>query len=106
MPVFKNKSLKISDTDQNFNTLCTADSATVIHSIYISNNSVGANAEIVLEVVDGSTMVSVPILDRVPLRANTTLMLEKPINLESTDSVRVKSSTGCPITVFASVMEV
>jgi uncharacterized Fe-S cluster-containing protein len=48
----------------------------------------------------------ITLLDNIPLRANMTLVLEKPINLETGDSIRVKSSTGCPITIFASIMEI
>jgi uncharacterized Fe-S cluster-containing protein len=106
MATFKNATVAIPDTNTNYSTLYTASNTTVIHAVYISNNSVGSNAEVVFEIVDNSATVNIPILDKVPLRANTTLVLEKPINLESGDSVRMKSNTGCPITAFASVMEV
>jgi hypothetical protein len=106
MATFKNATVAISDSNTNYSTLFTAGGTTVIHAVYISNNSVGSNAEVVFEIVDSSATVNIPILDKVPLRANTTLVLEKPINLESGDSVRMKSNTGCPITAFASVMEV
>lgn len=106
MASFKNATTAVPNTDTNYHTVYTAANTTIIHSIYISNNSIGSNAEVVLEVVDNSASINIPILDKVPLRANTTLMLEKPINLEASDSIRIKSSTGCPITAFASVMEV
>jgi len=106
MATFKNATVAIPDTNTNYSTLYTATSTTVIHTVYISNNSVGANADVILEVVDNSATINIPILDKVPLRANTTLVLEKPINLEANDSLRMKSNTGCPITAFASVMEV
>ena len=106
MATFKNATVAIQDTDTTYSTLYTSTNTTVIHTVYISNNSLGSNANVILEVVDNSATINIPILDKVPLRANTTLVLEKPINLESGDSVRMKSSTGCPITAFASVMEV
>lgn len=106
MATFKNATVAIPDSNTNYSTVFTATGTTVVHAMYISNNSIGANAEIILEVVDNSASINIPILDKVPLRANTTLVLEKPINLEASDSVRIKSSTGCPITAFASVMEV
>lgn len=106
MATFKNATAKILNTDTGYSTIYTASGTTVVHAIYISNNSIGSNAEVVLEIVDSSTSVNIPILDKVPLRANTTLMLEKPINLEASDSVRIKSNTGVAITAFASVMEV
>jgi hypothetical protein len=105
MATFKNANVKILDTDTGYSTLYTAAGPAVVHAIYISNNSIGGNAEVVLEVVDNSAGVNIPILDKVPLRANTTLMLEKPINLEASDGVRIKSNTGVAITAFASVME-
>jgi hypothetical protein len=106
MATFKNATVAIPDSNTDYSTLFTATGTTVIHAVYISNNSVGSNAEVVFEIVDSSATVNIPILDKVPLRANTSLVLEKPINLESGDSVRMKSNTGCPITAFASVMEV
>lgn len=106
MATFKNATTAIPDTSTSYSTVYTATGTTVIHAMYISNNSIGSNAEVVLEVVDSSASVNIPILDKVPLRANTTLVLEKPINLEASDSVRLKSNTGVAITAFASVMEV
>jgi uncharacterized Fe-S cluster-containing protein len=106
MAVWKNATTKIQDTVTAFSTLYTAETATIVHAVYISNNSVGSNADIVFQVLDDSAESTITLLDNVPLRANMTLVLEKPINLETGDSIRVKSSTGCPITVFASVMEI
>lgn len=106
MATFKNATVAIPNADTNYNTVYTAAGTTVVHAMYISNNSIGSNAEVVLEVVDDSASVNIPILDKVPLRSNTTLVLEKPINLEANDSVRIKSNTGVAITAFASVMEV
>lgn len=106
MATFKNATTIIASADTNYSTIYTATTTTVIHAMYISNNSVGSNAEIILEVVDSSESINIPILDKVPLRSNTTLVLEKPINLELNDSVRIKSNTGAAITAFASVMEV
>lgn len=106
MATFKNATTAIPNSNTNYSTVYTASGTTVIHAVYISNNSIGSNAEVVLEVVDSSASANIPILDKVPLRANTTLVLEKPINLEASDSVRIKSNTGVAITAFASVMEV
>jgi hypothetical protein len=106
MATFKNASASIPNTDTNYANIFTATGTTVIHAVYISNNSVGSNADVVLEVVDSSATTNIPVLDKVPLRANTTLVLEKPINLETSDILRIKSNTGTPITAFASVMEV
>jgi uncharacterized Fe-S cluster-containing protein len=106
MAVWKNATTKIEDAVTDFSTLYTAETATIIHAVYISNNSVGSNADIIFQVLDNSAEVTITLLDKVPLRSNTTLVLEKPINLETGDSIRVKSNTGCPITVFASLMEI
>lgn len=106
MAIFKNATAIIPDTNTDYTTIYTASTTTVIHAMYISNNSIGGNAEVMLEVVDDSASTNISILDKVPLRANTTLVLEKPINLESSDSLRIKSNTGVPITAFASVMEI
>lgn len=106
MATFKNATVSIADSDTTYSTVYSASGIAVIHAVYISNNSIGGTAEVTLEVVDDSSGVNIPILDKVPLRANTTLVLEKPINLETSDSLRIKSSTGVAITAFASVMEV
>ena len=78
MATFKNATVAILDTNTSYATLFTASGTTVIHAVYISNNSVGSNAEVVFEVVDSSATINIPLLDKVPLRANTTLVLEKP----------------------------
>jgi uncharacterized Fe-S cluster-containing protein len=106
MAIWKNATTKIEDTVRDFSTLYTAETATIVHAVYISNNSIGSNASLIFQVLDDSAEVTITLLDKVPLRANMTLVLEKPINLEIGDSIRIKSDTGCPITVFASIMEI
>lgn len=106
MATWKNATTKIEDTVRDFSTLYTAQTATIVHAVYISNNSIGSNANLIFQVLDNTLEIEITLLDKVPLRANTTLVLEKPINLETGDSIRVKSDTGCPITVFASIMEI
>jgi hypothetical protein len=106
MATFTNANAIIADTVQSYVSLYSATSATVIHAIYISNNSIGSNAQVTMELLDNTANLTIPILDSVPLRANTTLVLEKPINLKTNDSIRLKSVTGCAITAFASVMVV
>jgi hypothetical protein len=106
MATFKNATTSIAAADTTFSTVYTAPGIAVIHAMYISNNSIGSNAEVTLQVNDGSSGIDIPILDRVPIRSNTTLVLEKPINLETGDSIKIKSATGVAVTAFASVMEV
>ena len=103
---FKNKTATIgtANTDQ---TLYTAppNTSAVVHGLFMANTHASSNVNITLKLVDSSNSnAPTVILSAVPIPPNTTLSMDKPVNLETGDSLAVQASTtDCEIT--ASILE-
>ena len=110
---FKNAGMTVVTTDTSAANLYTAPSngQAVIHALYISNKSPTnyGNVDVKVTTDGGSTFYHVGKGLSVP--ANNTLVLDKPINLEPNDIIRVycdvlADSSTPTAEVFASILEV
>ena len=85
---------------------CPVSTTTVVHAVYISNVDGENDATVDVLVTDNSAgsdfyimkTVDVPCLD-------SSLVIEKPINLEAQDILKVKASANGDLQAFASVLE-
>ena len=98
---FKNAGVAIGTSRT---TLYTAPSNTqsVIHALYISNIDGVNDANVT---VDGGTTYR-HICKTVPVPADATLLMDKPINLEAGDILGLTASVAGDLEVFASVLEI
>ena len=101
---FKNAGVEIGTTDT---TLYTAPAGTtgIIHAIYISNVDGTNDASVDIMVTDTSAGQTYHIMKTVEVPADSTLVIEKPINLETGDILKVKASVASDLEAFASVLE-
>ena len=108
---FKNQGATLGVTDTG--SLYTAGSSTyaVIHALYISNHESSSSISVHVKVTTdgGSTFYHVGRSLDVP--ANNTLVLDKPINLEPSDILRVYAdpnpdSSSVDVEAYASILEV
>jgi|TARA_B110000908_G_C10153186_1_gene402367 hypothetical protein len=102
---FKNAGVAIGTSRT---TVYTAPSATqsVIHALYISNIDGVNDASVTVEVtIDGGTTYR-HIAKTVPVPADATLLLDKPINLEAGDILGLTASATGDLEVFASILEI
>jgi hypothetical protein len=77
--------------------------AAVIHGLYISNTSDLTGTTVTLIFYDGTTLQEREILHATPIGPNSTLVLEKPINLKPLDELRAKTTNNyCQ--AFASIL--
>ena len=88
-------------------TLYTAPAGTtgIIHAIYISNVDGTYDASVDITITDTSAGQTYHILKTVEVPADSTLVIEKPINLETGDILKVKASSASDLEAFASVLE-
>lgn len=103
---FKNASVTISaiNTDTTFYTASSVLSA-VVHGLYIANKHATANVQVTLKVIDSSeSNAERVILHKVPIPPNTTMSLDKPINLEVNDVLKL-AATNTNTDGYASVLE-
>ena len=110
---FKNQGLDVGVLDDTTGNMYTAGGSVyaVIHALYISNKSATNAAKVNVKVTTdgGSTFYHVG--RSLNVAANNTLVLDKPINLEPSDIIRVYadvlSDSSTPTAeAFASILEV
>src|SRR6056300_254492 len=87
---FKNAGMSVVTTDDASANLYTASGVTsVVHAVYISNKSSSNEAHVDVKVTTdgGSTFYHIGKSLRIPVE--NTLVLDKPVNLEDGDKVRI-----------------
>ena len=84
---------------------CPAATTTVVHAVYISNVDGTNDATVDLLVTDNSLGSDFYIMKTVDVPADSSLVIEKPINLEANDILKVKASAAGDLQAFASVLE-
>ena len=109
---FKNAGMTVGVLDNSSADLYTAGGGetAVIHALYISNKSETASATVNVKVTTdgGSTFYHIGKSLEVP--PNNTLTLDKPVNLENNDIVRViadpnPDSSSVDVEAYASILE-
>ena len=106
---FKNAGVAITTTARTTVYTCPTTvpiTTTILHAIYISNvdgaNSVDVTVEATID--GGTTYRKIGYL--LPVPPNSTLILDKPVNLEGADILAVTASVANDLDVFCSVLEV
>ena len=86
---------------------CPAATSAVVHAIYLSNVD-GTNDATVNIAVSGSTYFDHRsyLMKTVNVPADTTIVIEKPINLGAGDKLETQASAIEDIDVFASILEI
>jgi len=103
---FKNAHVAISTTNTD-TTLYQAQNviATICHGLYITNKHASANIQVTVKVIDSSSSnAEMLVLHKVPIPPNSTLSLDKPLNLEVNDIIKI-ASTNTECEAFASLLE-
>ena len=109
---FKNAGMAVVTTDNSSANLYTATGVTaVIHALYISNKSSTniANVDVKVTVDGGTTFRHIGKSLSIPVE--NTLVLDKPINLEANDVIRIVGEVNVDsslpdVEVFASILEI
>ena len=85
---------------------CPAATSGVVHAIYLSNVD-GSNDETISLSISGSANFNDRkyILKTVDVPADSTVVIEKPINLGAGDKLEAQASQTSSIDVFASILE-
>ena len=86
---------------------CPAATTAVVHAIYLSNID-GTNDATVNIAVSGSAYFDTRryLLKTVDVPADSTIVIEKPINLGAADKLETQASANGDIDVFASILEI
>ena len=109
---FKNAGMTVVTTDNSSANLYTATGVVaVVHAVYISNKSSTNTAKVDVKVTTdgGSTFYHVG--KSLEIDVNNTLILDKPINLEANDILRIVAelnidSSTHDVEAYASILEI
>lgn len=102
---FVNKGVAVLSTSTDLYTAPVATTS-VIHSLSLSNVDGVNPATITIEVYDSSATATYKVGLNIPVPAQSTLVLDKPINLETGDVLRLTASAAGDIEAFASILEI
>ena len=86
---------------------CPAATTAVVHAIYLSNVD-GSNDATVNIAISGSAYFDTRryLMKTVDVPADSTVVIEKPINLGAADKLETQASANDDIDVFASILEI
>ena len=96
-----------SNTDITTMYTCPGATSAVIHALYVSNVD-GANDASINVTISGSANFTTRrhIMKTVNVPADSTLIVEKPINLGAGDKLETQASADDDVDVFASILEI
>ena len=88
---FKNAGAAIGTTRTDVYT-CPAATEAVIHAVYLSNVDGVSSVDATIEVYDNSGTTYYHVGKTIPVPADSTLVLDKPINLEASDKLTITAA--------------
>jgi hypothetical protein len=103
---FKNAAVVLSNTSRTDLYTTPSDTTAVVHNLTISNIDGVNSATIIIEFYDNSATTFYKLAHLVPVPAGSTLIFDKPINLEAGDKISLTASVGGDLSGFASVMQI
>lgn len=102
---FKNAGAAIAASRTDVYT-CPASTEAVIHAVYLSNVDGVSSVDATVEVYDSSAATYYHVGKTLPVPADSTLVLDKPINLNASDKLTVTASAASDLECFISVLEI
>lgn len=103
---FKNAAVNLSSTDRTDLYTTPSSTTAVVHNLTIANVDGVNSANITIEFYDSSATTYFKLAQDVPVPAGSTLIFDKPINLETGDKISLTASVANDLTGFASVMQI
>ena len=85
---------------------CPASTEAVIHAVYLSIVDGTSSVDATIEVYDNSVTTYYHVGKTIPVPADSTLVLDKPINLQESDKLTVTASAASDLECFISVLEI
>jgi hypothetical protein len=102
---FKNAGAAIGTSRTDIYT-CPSATEAVIHAVYLSNIDGVSSVDATVEIYDSSGTTYYHVGKTLPVPADSTLVLDKPINLEASDKLTVTASAAGDLECFISVLEI
>ena len=78
----------------------------VVHAIYVSNIHAADDGTVDISVTDTSASATFHIAKNISVPQGSSVVFEKPINLEATDILKLKANDASTLEAFASILEI
>jgi hypothetical protein len=102
---FRNASLAATTSAVSMYTT-PASTTSVVHALYLSNIDGVSGRTVDIQVYDSSVTTAFFVVKAVPVPAGSSLVLDKPINLETGDELRITASSNSAIECHAAILEI
>ena len=103
---FKNAAVNLSSTSRTDLYTTPSSTTSVVHNLTITNVDGTNSANITIEFYDSSATTYYKLAYLVPVPAGSTLIFDKPINLETGDKISLTASSSNTLSGYASVMQI
>lgn len=103
---FRNAAVNLSSTSRTDLYTTPSSTTSVVHNLTITNVDGTNSANITIEFYDSSATTYYKLAYLVPVPAGSTLIFDKPINLETGDKISLTSSSSNTLSGYASVMQI
>ena len=101
---FRNAGLAVSTSKLQ---LYKATTSSVVHAVYLSNIlDTGEVVMVTLSILDASSNKEYILAYKTPVIPGSTLVFDKPVNLELNDAIKIKASHVNSVNAFASILEI
>lgn len=101
---FKNAGAEITTSRTDVFTCST--SAAVVHALFLSNTDGTNSVDATIELYDSSATAYYKVSYLTPVPAGSTLILDKPVNLENGDKLTITASANSRLSAVVSLMVV
>ena len=85
---------------------CPGSTAAVIHSIYIANIDGTNDATVDVKVTTDGGSTYYHIAKTIPVPADSSLVMDKPVNLEATDKIHMTASANGDLETYMAILEI
>ena len=103
---FKNAAVELSSTSRTDLYTTPAATTAVVHNLTIANIDGTSSADVTIEFYDSSATTYFKLSYNTPVPAGSTLIFDKPINLETGDKISLTASAGGDLSAYASIMQI
>lgn len=103
---FKNAAVVLTNTSRTDLYTTPAATTAVVHNLTIANIDGVNSANITIEFYDASATTYFILGKNTPVPGGSSLIFDKPINLETGDKISLTASAGNDLSAFASIMQI
>ena len=102
---FINKTGAVGDSATSLYTV-PGSTTGVVHAIYVSNIHATNDGTVDISVTDTSASATFHIAKNISVPQGSSVVFEKPINLEATDILKLTANAASTLEAFASILEI